>query len=282
MKNIYKIIDTDILIDYPYDYHDSEGFEPFKLDSSNKCDTVIKFYKKDSPLKFNLPVISHKNFIKVYRDEKTIIKEYECRDAIPYACMIEENNSEYKFYCYDFSKEIIKDTYDIFKIIGIENICYKKNTFILHASYIKYNDYAILFSAPSGIGKSTQAKLWQEYENAEIINGDRVAINKNRGEWNAFGLPYAGSSQIYKNITTPIKAVIILKQAKSNSIGKLDLKEAFKYIYSETSIYQWNYDFVKIVTDLIYKFVTEVPVYIMQCLPDCGSVELLKMKLEGE
>ena len=57
------------------------------------------------------------------------------------------------------------------------------------------------------MGKSTQADLWNKYEGCEIINGDRSAITKKDGVWNAYGLPFAGSSRIYKNVKNPIKCV---------------------------------------------------------------------------
>ena len=91
------------------------------------------------------------------------------------------------------------NTKDILK--NIEQVLNSYNTFLLHSSFIKWKDKAILFTAPSGTGKSTQADLWEKYENAEIINGDRSGIRKMDGKWTAYGLPIAGSSGIYKNIS---------------------------------------------------------------------------------
>lgn len=64
------------------------------------------------------------------------------------------------------------------------------------------------------MGKSTQADLWNKYEGCEIINGDRSAITKKDGVWNAYGLPFAGSSRIYKNVKNPIRCVVVLNKRK--------------------------------------------------------------------
>ena len=53
---------------------------------------------------------------------------------------------------------------------------------VLHSSYIvTRQEQGILFSGPSGIGKSTQAALWQRYAGAEIVNGDRAWCGPIRG-----------------------------------------------------------------------------------------------------
>ena len=50
----------------------------------------------------------------------------------------------------------------------MKKILLKYNGIILHSSFINFENKAILFSAPSGTGKSTQADLWKKYKNAEI------------------------------------------------------------------------------------------------------------------
>ncbi len=45
---------------------------------------------------------------------------------------------------------------------------------------------------------------------------------------------------IYKNVTTPIGTIVILRQSNENSIKKLNKLEAFRYIYSETTINSWH------------------------------------------
>ena len=50
-------------------------------------------------------------------------------------------------------------------------IALRENIISLHASAIVYNDNAILFSGPSGTGKSTQAQLWcNNYSTVKYIN----------------------------------------------------------------------------------------------------------------
>lgn len=56
-------------------------------------------------------------------------------------------------------------------LLSLERRMNSYKSYILHSSYIVYQEQAILFSAPSGTGKSTQADLWKKYRDIEIING---------------------------------------------------------------------------------------------------------------
>ena len=49
-------------------------------------------------------------------------------------------------------------------LFALERRMLQKDSFILHSAYIRHRGRAILFSAPSGTGKSTQASLWAQYE----------------------------------------------------------------------------------------------------------------------
>lgn len=67
---------------------------------------------------------------------------------------------------------------NICDLLGLERLLLSRQGLLLHASFIRWQDRGILFSAPSGTGKSTQADLWVRHRGAEVINGDRAALRR--------------------------------------------------------------------------------------------------------
>lgn len=167
----------------------------------------------------------------------------------------------------------------IFNRIGAEQLLLQHNRLMLHASFVKYKGHGILFSGPSGIGKSTQAELWRRTRGAEIVNGDRAAVGLADEEWTAWGIPYAGTSGICYNKSAQISAIVILRQANNNQIRSLSAIEAMRYLYPETTVHQWDGKFVEKVTDLLSQLISAVPVFLLECVPDESAVEILQEKL---
>lgn len=170
---------------------------------------------------------------------------------------------------------------DILNRIGIVKLFSYYNRSILHASVVAYEERGILFVGPSGIGKSTQARLWEEVLGADIVNGDRAAVHK-ENVWTAWGIPYAGTSRIYKNESVPIDAIIILKQAGFNEIEKVTAAQAIVSIYPEVSLHHWERQFVEKQMQMLQELTRDVPVYRYQCVPDESAVRFLKEFLEKE
>ena len=155
--------------------------------------------------------------------------------------------------------------------------------FNLHSSLVQRREGdAILFTAPSGTGKSTQADLWAKYAGADILNGDRSMLRRVDGRWTAFGSPFAGTSGIYRNESAPVRALVVLRQAPENTIRRLPLAEAFRAIYSESVLPRWHTEAHQRVISLVTEIVSEVPVYLLACTPDERPVTLLRNTLEGE
>ena len=163
--------------------------------------------------------------------------------------------------------------------IAAEQLVARAGGFILHASYILWKGKAILFTAPSGTGKSTQAALWDTLRGAEIINGDRAAVRFSDGEVNAAGVPFAGSSQICKNVTAPLAAIVYLGQAKQTSIRQLGGFEAFRRIWEGISVNTWNRGDVAMVSETVQRVAQSVPVYYLSCTPDESAVNALEQAL---
>lgn len=151
--------------------------------------------------------------------------------------------------------------------------------FLLHASWIRYRDKAILFTGRSGIGKSTQAALWEKHRGAELINGDRVAIFPTAQGAEVRGIPYCGSSGVNKNQTMPLAAVVSLSQAPENTITRLPGVLAFRKLWEGCSVNLWNQSDIDKSTQAVVDTVSVVPVFHLACTPDEGAVKTLEKEV---
>ena len=159
---------------------------------------------------------------------------------------------------------------------------YFLNKFILHSAYMLHNGEAILFSAPSGTGKSTQADLWTKYRGTRTINGDRTLISKENDQYFANGWPVCGSSRICFNETYPLKCIVFLSQAKENRIEKLDYKTKVKKLISELTINYHYAPFVNKVMDFIDDLIEHVPIYHLECDISENAVICLENQLKED
>lgn len=150
---------------------------------------------------------------------------------------------------------------------------------ILHCAYIKYRGKGILFSGPSGIGKSTQAALWEQYRNSAVINGDRALLRRENGRWLACGWPVCGSSGICHREDVPIHAIVMLRQDDSNSTIRLSPAEAFGQLYPQITVNQWNPAFVRMALDGINNLIQQVPVWRLDCNMTEDAVQCLESAL---
>lgn len=164
--------------------------------------------------------------------------------------------------------------------LGMEHLVLEQKGIILHASFIEHQGKAILFTAPSETGKSTQADLWVEHRNAEIINGDRAVIKLIDGKPYACGIPFAGSSNYCKNRTLPLAAIVYLGQAPETTIKKLRGIAGFKRIWEGCTVNTWNQEDVNSALDIVSEIISKVPVYHLECTPDESAVIALERKLK--
>ncbi|MBQ8898846.1 MAG: hypothetical protein IJY86_10295 [Clostridia bacterium] len=165
---------------------------------------------------------------------------------------------------------------------GLHGLLLRKNCPIIHASFISHKGRGIIFTAPSGTGKSTQADLWVRHAGAEIINGDRVLLSKKDGVWHACGYPCCGSSRICLARDIPLAAVVVLSRGKENRVSPLTLAQKIRALVSGTEVFPWD----RVETDLAFSLAAElcsdVPVLGLACTPDGQAVETLRNFLEDE
>lgn len=140
------------------------------------------------------------------------------------------------------------------------------NGFFFHCSSLAYDNKGFLFTAPSGTGKSTHAKLWQKHfgNKVTMINDDKPIIRRENGKFYIYGTPWQGKSNIGNNIKVPVHSVCVLSQGKENIIKKLSYFEALTVFMDQTERPADKKSMENLV-DLFDDFIRQIPIYKMSC-----------------
>ena len=170
----------------------------------------------------------------------------------------------------------------VLKAMELEHLLTRHDTLLFHSTFIEVDGKAILFTAPSGVGKSTQAELWCRYRNARLINGDRTGIQWRADAPWACGVPFSGSSDVRHNETWPLAAIVCLSQAPVNTLTRLRGVRAFRQIWEGCTVHLWDRADVEQATQTVTRILGHVPVYALACTPDASAVEVLYQQLTKE
>jgi hypothetical protein len=132
----------------------------------------------------------------------------------------------------------------------------------------------ILFVGRSGIGKTTQATLWEQYRQAVILNGDKVFLTMGEGGVLAHGNPWNGSSPYKVNGCTYLRGIIALDQATTNTIRPVSSMEVMSLYVPHIFLPVWDAQLTGAAMETLGQMLPLVPVYAMSCRPDEEAVAL--------
>ncbi|MEE1087298.1 MAG: hypothetical protein U0L05_09165 [Schaedlerella sp.] len=221
-----------------------------------------------------------RNNIRVFQTETG-----ECRfiyfagHELPYAVTLTENRPESGitrvWFRKDCEKLLSHDTVFV-STLSLEKLMIDTEAMIFHSAYMNYQNSAVLFSAPSETGKSTQANLWEKYRGTYTVNGDRSLLIREKDGWYAYGWPICGNSEKCRNEAYPIRAIVMLKQAKENKVYQLNGFQALREVMEQITVNNWDSEFQIKVMDQLEILLGEVPVYRLECDISEGAVRCLE------
>lgn len=199
--------------------------------------------------------------------------------CIPVCCM--RNSGRHTLYLPERDWKRYERNCTLSVLLGPEALFLRHRGLILHSSVVRYRGQGILFFGSSGAGKSTQARLWETYQGAEILNGDRCILREHGENFYGYGSPYCGSSGIYRNENVPVRALILPVHASENRIELMKPEEALHRLYRECLVNLWDQRFVDQLLDLLQALVLRVPVYRLYCRPEEAATELTRQVIFG-
>lgn len=154
--------------------------------------------------------------------------------------------------------------------------------FFLHASAVVLDGGAYLFSAPSGMGKSTHAALWlRSFEGSYILNDDKPVIFPENEGVTVWGTPFAGKTDLQVNLGVPLRAVCFLKQGNENSITRIDSERAIALTLNNTYRPK-NAEEMNLLLDMIEKVVERADIFEMSCRNESAAAEMSYNAMKGK
>ena len=186
----------------------------------------------------------------------------------------EINNKDYPGHITSLNK--------VMQLFPLRQLLFSRNIFLLHSSQIIVNGKGILFTGDSGVGKTTQARMWEQYRSAEVVCNDRTALRRKSGLWKTYGFSIDGSAPVYHTGSWRAAAIIALSQGKENQVRKWNGLPAVKALLKQVMIDAWNPVMCSGMADRVIGMVNEIPVYHLMCTPDSRAVECLEKQLRKD
>ncbi|MDD4164248.1 MAG: hypothetical protein PHD46_06790 [Eubacteriales bacterium] len=151
---------------------------------------------------------------------------------------------------------------------------------VLHASAVVLDGRAYLFSAKSGVGKSTHTSLWLEYfgKRAYILNDDKPALRLINNRFMVCGTPWSGKTNNSRNEIVPLGAIAFIKPGIKNVIRRLCAEEALPLMLSNTLRPS---DKAVMLMTLLDRLLCCTPIYKLHCDMSMEAVECSYNGMKG-
>jgi len=251
-----------------YDYF-TYRVRNYICEKNDNQDVVISYREDNSIIPPKCEIIKKDSF-RYFGENENYYINYDVLNENSYSALMEISKSGKEVHCSLYDVEDLGGaslSIRSFNMIGevIKNIVILYNGLCIHSSSLSYMNNGVIFSAPSGTGKSTHTRLWQKvFDGVEIINDDMPIIRKIDGVWNLCGSPWSGKTEINTNKRVPLKAVVFLERGEKNEIEEIKAPECVFKIIGQTLLPTYK-ELTKAVMANIASLVESVPVYRLKC-----------------
>ena len=107
---------------------------------------------------------------------------------------------------------------------------------LMHGSALSMDGRGYIFTAKSGTGKSTHARLWREAfgDRIRMINDDKPMLRVGPDGVSVWGTPWDGKHHLSCSAGAPLTAIVRLRRAAENRIGPMAKADAFPLLMQQT------------------------------------------------
>jgi hypothetical protein len=251
MKNHYLIAGIPIAIFHRENPYFLNNFEYYETDLVPEYSMNSFLVEEIHPLK--LPITKQDSFRRFFQDSK-----YEYLEVLHQGTDIKyfiKRTQDYReteiFIVEKYCKNVDESEYILMSMFFMD-IAVQHGFLPLHASAIDIHGECILFSAPSGVGKSTHAHHYTSlFPEAIQLNDDKPLVKDNL----VYGSPFSGKTSINSNQVSHLKAIVFLQQGIANVVHRLGETDGLMRLVRNTLRPSTDLGWIKVssVMDLLVK-----------------------------
>lgn len=227
----------------------------------------------------------------IHEEVHTLCKDYACNGTADFTVEIAQSDIEY-----ERKKSVEEDkkagiltrnfpdsyleTLAVYRKIAEQMLEY--DTLLFHGSVVAVDGMGYLFTAKSGMGKSTHTRLWREYfgVRAVMINDDKPLLQITERGVLVHGTPWDGKHRLSNNISVPLKAICILTRNAENRIEKIT-KSAVYPMLLQQSYRPAKPAKMEKTLKLLDKISDNVAFYKLGCNMDVKAAEIAYNEMKG-
>ena len=150
------------------------------------------------------------------------------------------------------------------------------DAFVFHGCVMAYDGGAYLFTAKSGVGKTTHARNWLSLygDRVHVLNGDKPVIRIIDGTPYAAGTPWRGKENYGVNEMLPLRAIVFLDRGEENRVSEILSKDATVRFITQVYLPQKNAASLMKTMRLSDKILSSVRLLRLECTKDEKSAEV--------
>ncbi len=157
----------------------------------------------------------------------------------------------------------------------ISRILHHQNGVMIHSSGVLDNGKGYIFTAVSGTGKSTMARLWQQ-KGATIINDDIIAVTTTQGiDIHNIPMPYYHDTPR----KAPLNAVFIINQSPVNYIRPLKGAKAVMLLMANCIQQFGDSSYIQKHLATISNITAHTPIHELGFKPDTEIVDMIRNEI---
>ena len=207
---------------------------------------------------------------------ETVAADYICDDAPLFTVSVtdseiakqRERQAEYNF------SDAYLESISLYRHIADRLPDY--DGFVFHGCVIEHNGGAYVFTAQSGVGKTTHARNWlSEFgDKVHILNGDKPIIRIIDGVPYACGTPWKGKEGYGVNEMCPLRAIAFIERGERNTAERTTVADALIRLMKQVYLPVGNPLALAKTMKIADKVLKEIPLVTLKCNMDPESAHV--------